>query len=27
VGARADLTLFTDSGSIRTWIAGVEVEQ
>lgn len=25
VGARADLTLFTESGSIRTWIDGVEV--
>lgn len=25
VGARADLTLFTESGSIRTWIGGVEV--
>ena len=27
VGARADLTLFTESGSIRTWIGAVEVEQ
>lgn len=25
VGARADLTLFTESGSIRTWVDGVEV--
>ncbi len=25
VGARADLTLFTESGSIRTWVGGVEV--
>lgn len=25
VGARADLTLFTEGGSIRTWIDGVEV--
>ena len=25
VGARADLTVFTESGSIRTWVGGVEV--
>lgn len=25
VGARADLTLFTEGGSIRTWVGGVEV--
>jgi len=25
VGALADLTFFSNSGSIRTWIGGVEV--
>ena len=27
VGARADLTVFTESGSIRTWVGGVEVRR
>ena len=27
VGARADLTIFGEGGSIRTWVGGVEVKK